>query len=65
MDPRRTKHTKSFAERVAQEAADARERAETLPPRPERDAPLKKVRQRDTALHLDDWLSSPGLQPPR
>jgi len=26
---------------------------------------LKKIRQLETASHVKDWLSSPGLQPPR
>ena len=25
---------------------------------------LQKVRQADTALHLNEWVSSPGLRPP-
>ncbi|SCB49670.1 hypothetical protein GA0061099_1011129 [Bradyrhizobium yuanmingense] len=31
---------------------------------PERDALLKKARQADVANHLNDWVKSPGLQPP-
>lgn len=30
-----------------------------------RDAALKKARQLEAAAHMDDWLNSPGLQPPR
>jgi len=26
---------------------------------------LRKARQADTAFHMDEWLSSPGLQPPK
>jgi hypothetical protein len=26
---------------------------------------LRKARQAKTALHINDWLSSPGLQPPK
>ena len=26
---------------------------------------LKKIRQLETASHLKDWLTSPGLQPPQ
>jgi hypothetical protein len=29
------------------------------------DAILKKIRQLDTAAHLNEWLSSPGLQSPQ
>jgi hypothetical protein len=36
-----------------------------LPPGPERDAMLKRARQMDVANHTSEWLSSPGLQPPK
>jgi hypothetical protein len=65
MDRRRAKHTKSFNERLAQDAEEARRRAESMPLGPERDALLRRARQADTAMHLNDWLSSPGLQPPK
>jgi hypothetical protein len=65
MDRRRTRYPKSFNDRLAQDAEEARTRAETLPPGPERDTLLKRARQADTAMHLSDWLSSPGLQPPK
>jgi hypothetical protein len=29
-----------------------------------REALLRKARQAETAAHIDDWLRSPGLQPP-
>jgi hypothetical protein len=45
-----------------QEAERPREEAEKLPHGPEREALLRKARQADTALHMDEWLSSPGLQ---
>jgi len=30
-----------------------------------REALLRKARQADTAAHIDNWLRSPGLQPPQ
>ena len=30
-----------------------------------RDATLKKARQTEAAAHMDEWLNSPGLRPPR
>jgi hypothetical protein len=57
--------SKSLKDRLLQEAARDRERAETLPPGAERDALKKKARQSETAAHIDEWLSSPGLQPPK
>jgi hypothetical protein len=32
---------------------------------PARAALMKKLRQLDVAAHLNEWLSSPGLQAPR
>ncbi len=55
----------SFEERMKQLAQGAQEQAQRLAPGPERDALLEKARQLDIACHINDWLSSPGLQPPR
>jgi hypothetical protein len=62
---RRLTHTLSFGERLAREAKACRDLAEKLVPSPERDALLKKAQQADAACQIDQWLSSPGLQPPR
>jgi hypothetical protein len=42
-----------------------RQKALHLPPGPEKEAALRKIRQAETASHLDEWANSPGLQPPR
>jgi len=42
-----------------------RAEADKLPPGETRDLLLRKARQADTATHVDDWLNSPGLQPPK
>ena len=55
---------KSFRERLSAFADDERKKAELLPPGPERDLALRKIRQAETASHLNDWANSPGLQPP-
>jgi hypothetical protein len=34
-------------------------------PGPERDELLKKLRQAETAMHMEDWANSRGLQPPK
>jgi hypothetical protein len=62
---RRFKQTTSLHERLVAFANEARERAATLPPGPERNALLKKVSQADTASHLDDRVNSPALQAPK
>jgi hypothetical protein len=61
----RAKHALSFGARIEEHAKEAREKASTMPPCPERDALLQKARQADTAAKINEWVSSPGLQPPR
>ena len=61
---RRFHQTRSLTDRLAAWAEEVREQAAKLPAGPERDALLKKLRQADTAAHLEDWANSPGLQPP-
>jgi hypothetical protein len=65
MERRRFKQTLPLEERLRLQAEADRERAESLPPGRERDELLVKARRADTASHLTEWLSSPGLQPPR
>ncbi|MCP3400228.1 hypothetical protein NLM15_24105 [Bradyrhizobium sp. CCGB20] len=60
----RTKHTKTFEERLAEEAARFKEAAAQLPPGPQRELYLRRARQAETGSHINDWLTSPGLQPP-
>jgi cell division protein FtsB len=55
----------SFEYRLEQEEQRLKEQASKLKPGPERDAILKKVRQIDTARHINEWASSPGLQSPK
>ena len=61
---RRFKQTQSLEERLAEEAKELRKVAETLPPGPTRDAVLRKARQDESAVHMSEWLNSPGLKPP-
>jgi hypothetical protein len=62
------KHTKStqapFNERLAAQAQLLKEQAQGLPPGQAREAILRRVRQIDAAVKVNEWLSSPGLQPP-
>ena len=52
-------------ERLLQEAQSLLEQAKLLPYGPVREAALRKARQAETHAHLDDWLDSPGLRPPK
>ena len=65
MQRRRFKNTLTFPDRLAEEAERFRREAETKPPGQERDELLRKVRQAETAAEIDQWISSPGLQPPK
>jgi hypothetical protein len=49
---------------LAKEAERFRQEAETKPHWAERDDLLRKARQAETAAHIDQWVSSPGLRPP-
>jgi hypothetical protein len=61
--PRSRPH--SFEDELATEKARLTAQLTNAPQGPERDRLIKKVRQIETASHINDWLSSPGLQPPR
>jgi hypothetical protein len=61
----RFKQLLSLTERLDQEAARLRAQAETLSHGPERDSRIRRARQAETATHVDEWLSSPGLERPR
>ena len=62
---RRFKQTKSLKERLLEEAHNLLEEARLLPHGPVRDAALKRAGQAEAAAHMDDWLNSPGLRPPK
>ena len=62
---RRIKQLLTLSERLDQEAKRLRTEAAKSPPGFERDELLRKARQAETALHVNDWLSSPGLRSPK
>jgi len=65
MERRRIKHETSFEERLAEQARSLREQAKTMPPGIEREGLIRRARQAETASHIKDWLSSPGLTSPK
>jgi hypothetical protein len=65
MKQRRHNSVQPFGPGLSEEAECLREQAKMVPPGIERDELLREARQADTAAHIDEWLSSPGLQPPR
>jgi hypothetical protein len=62
---RRVKQQFTLQDRIMAWAKEVRSQAASLPPGRDRDMLLEKVRQAETALHLEDWVNSPGLQPPK
>jgi hypothetical protein len=51
---------------LAEEAQKFREAAEQQPPGSmARELLLRRARQAETASHINEWLTSPGLQPPK
>jgi hypothetical protein len=64
MQRRRFKNTLTFPDRLAKEAERFRQEADTKPPGQERDDLLRKACEAETAAHIDEWLSSPGLKTP-
>ena len=55
---------KSLEERLSEEAKRLRAEAKFLPPGAQRDALIRKARQAEIASRINEWLTSPGLQPP-
>nr|WP_249150384.1 hypothetical protein [Bradyrhizobium sp. JYMT SZCCT0180] len=54
----------TFEDRIAAEKARLEAQAAKLKPGPQKEVLLRKIRQLETASHINEWLSSPGLQPP-
>jgi hypothetical protein len=64
MQRRRRSVPHTFEDQIAAEKARLEAQVADAPPGPQKDALLKKIRQLETASHMNEWLSSPGLQPP-
>jgi hypothetical protein len=61
---RRFKQPQSLKQRLVEQVKRLREEAKLMAPGFDREALLRKARQTETAAHIDEWLSSPGLKPP-
>lgn len=61
---RRRSVSHTFEENIAAEKAKLEKQLAQLNPGPQMDAIRKKIRQLETASHISEWLSSPGLQTP-
>jgi hypothetical protein len=60
---RRVEHQFTLQDRIVAWAKKVREQAAILPPGPDREMLLKKARQAEAAMHLNDWASAPELKP--
>jgi uncharacterized coiled-coil DUF342 family protein len=61
----RFKQVVSLKDRLIQQAQNFRRQAEEMPAGVQRDELMRKARQAEMTAHLDDWISSPGLRPPK
>ena len=64
MQRRRRSVPHTFESNIAAEKKRLEAEAARLKPGPKLDAILAKISQLDTAIHINEWISSPGLQPP-
>lgn len=62
---RRRSAPHSFEGQIAAEKKRLEEQLSGIAHGPQRDALVKKIRQLDTASHMNDWLQSPELRPPQ
>ena len=63
---KRLLHKRTFEERLEEEARRFKQEAEALPlGSAAREGLLRRARQAETASHVNQWLSSPGLASPK
>lgn len=65
MQRRRIQHDIPLDQRLIEEAQRLRKEAKGTYPGIERERLIRKARQAETAAHMQDWLRSPGLHPPK
>jgi hypothetical protein len=65
MQRRRFKQSAPLDQRLTQEAERLRKEAQGTLHGVQRDKLIRQARQVETACHMQEWLSSPGLQPPK
>ena len=55
----------TFEDRIAAQKARLEAQVARLRHGPKKDELLEKIRQLETASHMNAWLTSPGPQPPK
>ena len=61
----RQQSTPTFEDQIAADKTRLEAQVARLPDGRKKDELVKKIRQLETASHISDWLSSPGLRPPK
>ena len=61
---RRVKQTLSLDQRLTDQAERLKKEARGTPPGIERERLLRRARHAETAAHMEQWLTSPGLRAP-
>jgi hypothetical protein len=61
---RRVKQTSPLDQRLTDQAERLRKEARGTPPGIERERLLRRARHAETAAHMEQWLTSPGLRAP-
>jgi hypothetical protein len=64
MERRRFKQTTPLELRLTAEAERLRKEARGTPPGIERERLIRRARQAETAVHIQEWLTSTGLRAP-
>ena len=62
---RRFKQSVPIDQRLIEQAKRLRKEAKGIPPGVEREKLIRRARQAETAAHIQERLTSPGLQAPR
>ncbi|MET3840642.1 hypothetical protein ABIE49_002720 [Bradyrhizobium sp. OAE829] len=65
MERRRFKQETPLDQRLEDHAKRLRKEARGTPPGIKRDELIRRARQAETAAHISEWISSPGLQSPK
>ena len=64
MQRRSLKENAPLNQRLTEQAERLRKEAQGTPPGVIRNQLIRQARQAETASHIEEWLSSPGLQRP-
>ena len=65
MQHRRRYVPHSFEDQIAAEMARLEAQVAKLPSGSQKDTLREKMSQLETASHINEWLTSPGLRPPK